>query len=234
MKMATAAIIVLSLFTGSSMVAQTQAPANPRLQAEPQPADLNAIVLEIQKATSTANVNIGKLRIERWKTDSGQKQQLQQVADSLQKNIANAVPGLVNDVQSSHGGVAASFKLYHNLNVLYEFLSSLADAAGGLGKREEYEPLANDAAALDTARQNLSIYIEQASVRLETMNRQLAGTIPALLGPVQNTLVPGKKVVVIDDSDQQPKKRPKATKKKPSATPAAPAATPTQSAASPH
>jgi hypothetical protein len=229
MKTATAAIILFLFYAGTGMLAQTQAPANPQLQAAPKAADLNAVVSEIQQATSTATVNIGKLRIERWKTDSGQKQQLQQVADSLQKNIANAVPGLVNDVQSSHGGVVASFKLYHNLNVLYEFLSSLADAAGGLGKREEYEPLATDAAALDTARQNLSVYIEQAAVKLETMNRPPTGTIPVQAG--QNALVPGKKVVVIDDTEPQPKKRPKSTKKKPS-TPPSP--TPTQSAASPH
>jgi hypothetical protein len=229
MKTATAAIILFLFYAGTGMLAQTQAPANPRLHAAPKAADLNAIVSEVQQATSSATVNIGKLRIERWKTDSGQKQQLQQVADSLQKNIANAVPGLVNDVQSSHGGVTASFKLYHNLNVLYEFLSSLADAAGGLGKREEYEPLATDAAALDTARQNLSIYIEQAAVKLETMNRPPTGTIPVQAG--QNTLVPGKKVVVIDDAEPQPKKRPKSTKKKPSPPPSP---TPAQSAASPH
>src|SRR6476661_734717 len=157
MKTAFAAIIVFLLCAGVGVTAQPQTPAspNPQRQAAPQAPDLNAIVLQVQQATSSASVNIGKLRIEKWKTDPGQRQQLQQVAESLQKNIANAVPGLITDVQSSRGSVVTSFKLYHNLNVLYEFLSSLADAAGSLGKREEYEPLATDAAAIDTARQNL-------------------------------------------------------------------------------
>jgi hypothetical protein len=231
MKTALAAIIVLLFCAGPGAMAQpqTQAALNPQNQAAPQTSELNAIVLQIQQATSSASVDIGKLRIEKWKTDSGQRQQLQQVADSLQKNIANAVPGLVNDVQSSRGGVLASFKLYHNLNVLYEFLSSLADAAGGLGKREEYEPLATDAAALDTARQNLSTYIEQAALKLETANRAAAAT-----APVQ--VVPGKKVVVIDDTDPPPpaKKHAKPTKKKASNPPAATAPAPTQSAVTPH
>lgn len=237
MKIALAAIIVLVFCAGSGAMAQpqTQASPNPQSRPAPQVPDLNAIVLQVQQSTSSASIDIGKLRIEKWKTDSGQRQQLQQVADSLQKNIANAVPGLVNDVQSSRGGVVASFKLYHNLNVLYEFLSSLADAAGGLGKREEYEPLATDAAALDTARQNLSIYIEQAAVKLETANRPPAGTMPAEghLG----TVVPGKKVVVIDDTDASPpaKKHAKPTKKKASNPPAAATpAPPTQSAVTPH
>lgn len=238
MKTALPAIIVLLFCAGSGAMAQpqTQAAPIPQTRPAPQGPDLSAIVLQIQQAASSASVDIGKLRIEKWKTDSAQKQQLQQVADSLQKNIANAVPGLVNDVQSSRGGVAASFKLYHNLNVLYEFLSSLADAAGGLGKKEEYEPLATDAAALDTARQNLSIYIEQAAVKLESANRPAPGTLPSQGHP--GTVVPGKKVVVIDDTDPPPvpaKKRAKPTKKKASNPPAAATpASPTQSAVTPH
>jgi hypothetical protein len=237
MKTALAAIIILLFCTGTGAMAQPQTPASPKPQnqAPPQAPDLNAIVLQVQQAASSASVNIGKLRIEKWKTDTGQKQQLQQIADSLQKNIANAMPGLINDVSGSKGSALASFKLYHNLNVLYEFLSGLADAAGSLGKREEYEPLATDAAAIDTVRQNLSTYIEQTVGKLESANRPSAGTTP--VQPHQpGTVVPGRKVVVIDDTDATPpKKRAKPTKKKASTPPAAPAsAPPTQSAVSPH
>jgi hypothetical protein len=241
MKTAFAAIIVFLLCAGPGATAQPQAPAspNPQRQAPPQAPDLSAIVLQVQQATSSASVNIGKLRIEKWKTDSGQKQQLQQIADSLQKNIANAMPGLINDVNGSKGSALASFKLYHNLNVLYEFLSGLADAAGSLGKREEYEPLATDAAAIDTARLNLSTYIEQTVAKLETANRPQAGTNPAQ-SHQPATVVPGRKVVVIDETDPAPaKKRAKSTKKKastpaPATAPAPASAPPTQSAVTPH
>ena len=139
MKSARAIIFVLIFCLGFGAIAQ-QAPMNPQTPARPAN-DLNTILLQIQQAASSANADIGKLRIEKWKTDSQEKQQMQQVADSLQKNIANAVPGLISDVQTSRGGVLASFKLYHNLNVVYEFLSSMADAAGAFGKKEEYQPL---------------------------------------------------------------------------------------------
>ncbi|HET9167326.1 MAG TPA: hypothetical protein VFP11_15105 [Candidatus Angelobacter sp.] len=195
--------------------------------------DLNTILLQVQKATSSANANLGKLRIEKWKTDSQQKQQMQQVADSLQKNIANAVPGLISDVQTSRGGVLASFKLYHNLNVVYEFLSSMAEAAGAYGKKEEYQPLEGDATALDTVRQNLSTYIEQAAGKMEAANRA-ANSVQARQTPA--TVVPGRKVVVIDENDTPARKRPKSTstKKKPS-TPAAQASpTPAPASSTPH
>src|ERR1041385_253041 len=228
MKMAFAAIMILLFCAGPGAMAQpqTQHPSNPQTQAAPQAPDLNAIVLQVQQATSSASVNIGKLRIEKWKTDSGQKQQLQQIADSLQKNIANAMPGLINDVSGSKGSALASFKLYHNLNVLYEFLSGLADAAGSLGKREEYEPLAANAAAIDTARQNLSSYIEQTVGQLEAANRAPAPSGTASQTP-KATVVPGKKVIVDDEETPKPKKKtgPKSTKK--ASTPApAPASAP--------
>jgi hypothetical protein len=230
MKSARAIIFVLIFCLGLGAIAQ-QAPMNPPTQAPPS-TDLNTILLQIQQATSSANANIGKLRIEKWKTDTQQKQQMQQVADSLQKNISNAVPGLISDVQTSRGGVLASFKLYHNLNVVYEFLSSMAEAAGAFGKREEYQPLEGDATALDTVRQNLSTYIEQAAGKMEAANRAAAtNALQARQGP--GTLVPGKKVVVIDE-DTPPRKHSKSTKKKTSTPPAQAPASPAQTSSSPH
>lgn len=231
MKSAKAVVFVLVACLGLCAIAQ-QAPVNAQGQTPaPSPTDLNTILLQVQKATSSANVNLGKLRIEKWKTDSQEKQQMQQVADSLQKNITNAVPGLISDVQTSHGGVLASFRLYHNLNVVYEFLSSMAEAAGAYGKKEEYQPLEGDATALDTVRQNLSTYIEQASGRMEAENRAAANALQAKQVP---TLVPGKKVVVIDDNETPPKKRPKSTKKKTSTPASQPQPTPAQTSSSPH
>jgi hypothetical protein len=229
MKTAKALVFVLICSAALGAMAQTQAPANPQLQTTSQAGDLNAIIQQVQQATSSASVNIGKLRIEKWKTDSQQKQQMQQVADSLQKNIANAVPGLLGDVQNTRGGVLASFKLYHNVNVLYEFLSSMAEAAGAFGKREEYQPLEGDAAALDTARQNLSIYIEQAAGKMEAANR--SSNAAQARQQTQATVVPGKKVIVIDDGDVPAPKHAKSTKKKASPPPAT---APAQAASSPH
>jgi hypothetical protein len=233
MKTAAAGWAAILFLVASALSAQTgpRPVAAQRVQVAPATADLNALLQQIQQAASSANLDIARLRIEKWKTDSEQKRQMQQVADSLQKNISNAIPGLISDVQNSRGGVLASFKLYHNVNVVYEFLSALADATGSFGKREEYEPLAADAAALDTARQNLSTYIEQAAGRLESAAAQ------ASAGAVQtrpNVVAPGKKIVVEDDEQAAPKpKKPstKSTKKKtssPSATPS------TQSSATPH
>jgi hypothetical protein len=233
MKTAFTAVATLLLFAWMGASAQPQPQGQP---AAPQPqqvaaqsVNLNAVLTQLQQATSSANVDIGKLRVERWKTDADQRQQLQHIAESLQKSISTAVPALVSDVQSSRGAVSSSFKLYHTLNVIYENLNYLADVAGGLGKKEEFDPLAADCAALEQARQNLSSYIEQSAGRLEAAARQ-----PAQVQNAQ-TQVPGKKVVVINEDEKPAKKTVKPAKKK-AATPssATPASTAAQSTAAPH
>ena len=201
---------------------QTQPPAN----AQPIQASLNLIIEQIQKAALSTNGDLGKLRIEKWKTDNDQKGQLQKMADSIQRNVTYAIPGLINDVENSQGSMSATFKLYHNITIVYEYLTSLTDAAGVLGKREEYEPLANDVAALDTARQNLSTYIEQTASQIESRKR--SPVVPNEAAPeASSTGQPGGKTpkgvhiitekngtkrIVVDDGDQ--KKSVKHTKKK--------------------
>ncbi|HLW51685.1 MAG TPA: hypothetical protein VKW06_02485 [Candidatus Angelobacter sp.] len=181
----------------------------------PNPPDLDPIINQVRQATQAANVDLGRLQIGRWKGDSENKVQMQQVADSLKKNLTYAVPDLIGEVQSSKGSLSSTFRLYHNLNVVYEFLNSLAEAAGAYGKKEEYEPLAGDATSLDNARQGLSTYIEKAAARLERPT-----PTPA---PVPT---PTPKKVIIDD-DETPKKKPATTKKKKtSAPPAKPSPTP--------
>jgi hypothetical protein len=198
---------------------QVQPPAN----AQPAQPDINLIIEQLQRAVLATNADLGRLRIERWKTDSAQKQQFQKMADSIQRNVTFAVPGLINAVETSHGSVSATFKLYHNMTIVYEYLSSLTDAAGALGKREEYEPLAKDSAALDTARQNLSTYIEKTASQLESRPAPApVEAAPAESADEANQKLP-KGVHIITDKngvrrivvDSEHKRKPvKSTKKK--------------------
>jgi len=231
MKTAVGAAILLVLAAPCIMAQAPMSSDKPQVvQVAPPAANLDAIISQVQQATSSTSTNIGRLHIDKWKTDTDQKQQLQQIAGALQRNIANAVPGLINDVQTSKGGVLASFKLYHNLNVVYENLSYLADVAGSLGKKEEFEPLAQDAQSLESARSNLSTYIEQTANKLET------AYVNALQARQAAAATPQKVVVIPEDDPPKKTTKPaaKPTKKK---TLPAPAASPTpgaQSSSSPH
>src|SRR5262249_36571152 len=53
----------------------------------------------LQQAAAGASSDIGKLRIDRWKTDNSSKQQMQQVAESLTRNLNTALPGLLQQAR---------------------------------------------------------------------------------------------------------------------------------------
>lgn len=204
--------LAVTILVLSAALAAAQTSSATRPSPSPAP-NLDAILTEIQQATQAANTDISRLRIDRWKADFAEKAQMQQVADSLHKNITFAVPDLMNDVRSSHGSVSACFKLYHNVNVVFEYLNSLTDAAGNLGKREEYDPLNSDTAALDSARQHLSAYIEQAATSLENQARAATAAATAPAASPQ----PTPKKIIVDDAT--PRQKPVTPKKKKTSTP---------------
>jgi hypothetical protein len=184
--------------------------------SQPATASLDAVLVKVQQTAQTTDADLARLHIDKWKTDIDQKQQLQQISTSLHKNLSVAVPDLVRGVQTSKGSVSTTFKLYHNLNVVYEYLNSLADAAAGLGKKEESDPLNRDAADLDSVRQELSNYIEQASVALELKARPVSTPTPV---PVATP----KRIVVDDDATGKPatpkKKKTSSPSPQPTASP---------------
>lgn len=212
----TQAFVVLFLWT-SLAVCQNAAPA---AQPQPQPVapGLEAILTRIQQAAEATNSDLSGLQIEKWKTNWTEKAELLKIADSLRRNATQAVPGLITDVRSSHGSVSTTFKLYHNLNVLYEYLSSLADSATALGRSEESSPLVREAGTLDSARQDLSTFIEHAAVSLEDKARVAATPPPA--PPAELT----PKKIVVDDAAA--KKSATQRKKKTSPPPAQPSSDP--------
>jgi hypothetical protein len=215
MKSARKMTLIVVLIVCAKLTTAVHAQASAAKPA-PAPPSLDSIGEEIQQVSQATNLDLGRLHIDRWKADSNQKTQYQQIADSLRKNLTYAVPDLLTDVRSSKGSVSSTFKLYHNLNVVYEYLNTLTDAAGSLGKGEEYDPLNKDAGDLDSARQHLSAYIEQAASNLETKAKAAAVPLPTV------TPDPSPKKIIVDDA---PTPKPVTTRKKKASVPQ-PASTP--------
>lgn len=189
-------------------------------QEPPQATDqaLDAVLSRVRQTALASSDDLDRLRIDKWKTESDQKAEMLKLAESVRRNITSAVPELLKDVESSHGTVSTTFKLYHNLNVLYEYLNMLTESAATFGRTEEYGPLSRDAAALDAARQELSSYIESAAADLEVKAARPVAT-PA---PPPTATEPLKKIVV-DDTPAKPatakKKRTSTAHPQPTSTP---------------
>lgn len=185
-----------------------QAPAAP---AQLAPAAVANSLPQVQQFIENTRVDLAKLRVEKWKTDSATKQQAQANIESIQRNMTSALPGIASGVLSNPASMAAAFKLYRNLNALYDVLSVVTETAGAFGPKDEYSALATDTANLDSLRRSIADQVELLAgvkdaeiTRMQTQARQAA---------VVNT--PPKKIVV---DDNEPAKKPARKKKTPPKT----------------
>src|SRR5712672_660807 len=185
---------------------------------------VNGLLSQLEASSKAAQADLTKLRIERWKTDGSSKKQALGNVDSIQRNLQSALPEIIAQVRNAPEDLSATFKLYRNLDALYDVMGSIVESVGAFGPKDDFQSLSNDLNTFEGTRRqlgerlaNLSTSKEQEIARLRADLKAAQAAIPA---------APPKKTVV---DDNEPPKKP-ATKKKPAAKkPAAsPAAVPGQ------
>lgn len=184
---------------------------------------LNEVLAGLEQASQTTQVDLAKLRIEKWKTDGGTKRQSGADVESIQKNLQTAVPDIVAQLRNSPESLPETFRLYRNLDALYDVFSSVVESAGAFGSKDEFQSLQNDLNAMERTRHSVADRMEGLSATKENEIAQLRAQLRNAQAAVN--AAPPKKVVV---DDTEPVKKPvkkKTVTKKP-ATPA-----PTTSAA---
>ena len=183
---------------------------------------LNGLLGQLESSSKTTQADLAKLRIERWKTDGSSKKQSLSDVESVQRNLQNALPEMIAELRNNPEDTPATFKLYRNLDALYDVLSGVVESAGAFGPKDDFQALSNDLNSFEATRKQMADRMntlaaskEQEIVRLRADLKTAQAAIPA---------APPKKTVV---DDNEPPKKP-AVKKKPVAkkpiTP--PAATP--------
>ncbi len=180
-------------------------PAMESAAPTPDHPSLDATVFDLQRITVATDSDLADLDIGKWRTgwksawlkDNSRKEEAQQMSTSLQRNLHDAMPGLITEVQNSRGSVSSAFKLYNDLNVVVESLDSLVATTRAYGRRGEAGPISNDYAALSRIRQDLSSYIQSTAASLE----------PRPKGPGTTASGGLPKKVVIDDNAPSPKRK---------------------------
>ncbi len=189
MKNTLAAIVLISLFS-LTLPAQSRLPV--RLQAVTAGrTDLNSTLIDLDRISRAVQNDIANLRVEKWRSGwksgflkgSPQKEQAQQAAGSLQRNLANALPGLLHDVQTSRGSVATTFRLYDDVSLVCETLDSLINASETAGRKSDVGALEEDYSALTRIRRSLSTYIQQSASTWETRGKMPVANLTAPLSP---------------------------------------------------
>lgn len=116
--------------------------------------DVQATLGKIEQTAQAAALDLARLRIDKWKTDGSIKGQSQANSDSISRNLTSALPGLIDAVRTSPQSLAANFKLYRNLNALYDVFEGLAESTGAFGSKQEFEALSRHVQDLDGYRRS--------------------------------------------------------------------------------
>lgn len=180
------------------------------------PDDISSLMAQIQSTARTTTADVSLLSIRKWKVANDVKNDAETKAEAIQRNLVVALPAIVGQVQASPNDFAANFKLYRNLGVLYDVISSLAESVGAFGSKNEFEPLATDLNRIDQARRALGNRLESLASAKDAEIAQLRNQLN-----VARAAAPArpKKIVVDEDENAQkrPAKKPTNTKKKPPA-----------------
>jgi hypothetical protein len=185
---------------------------------------LNGMLSQLEQASQATQLDLAKLRIEKWKVDSESKRQTQGNVESVQRNLQAALPEMITELRASPENLAATFKLYRNLDALYNVFGSVAESTGAFGSKDEFQALENDLSAFEKARRVFADRMESLAGAKEAEVARLRVALQSAQASI--SAEPPKKVVVDDDA---PPKKPakKKSAAKPAPTPgAAPPPTP--------
>jgi hypothetical protein len=172
----------------------------------------NRILTQLEQTAQSIQSDLVKTHIEKWKTDSATKRQTLADVESIQRNLQSALPEMIAQLKNAPEDLGASFKLYRNLVVLYDYFRSVAESAGAFGSKDEYQSLSNDMNGLESARralgermQKLTASKEDELTRLRVQVKKLSAAPPP----------PPQKIVVDDTVPPKKPAKKKVTKPKP-------------------
>jgi hypothetical protein len=209
--------LILVLFSvcaaalGQSGPSPAAAPAAAGVQGQPvsyaSVTQLNGLLGQLEETSKKTQGDLVKLRIEHWKADNAYKRQALGNVDSIQRNLQGALPEMIAKLRSAPEDLPATFKLYRNLDALYDVLGSVTEGTGAFGSKDDLQSLSNDLSAFEGTRKQLAERIENLSTAKEAEITRLR----ADLKTAQAEAAPPKKIVV---DDNEPEKKPAATPKK--------------------
>jgi len=203
-------VVLVAAAAGAQDAGVTQAPV-----AYASVSELNGILAQLKQTAQSLQTDLGKTRIEKWKTGATTKQQTLANVESIQRNLQSALPETIAQLNSSPEDLGASFKLYRNLDALYDVFGSVVESAGAFGTKEEFQSLSNDMTGLESARRGFGERMQKLAASKEDELTRLRAQVKTLSAAPP----PPPKKIVVDDTE--PPKKPakkKVTKPKAPAT----------------
>jgi hypothetical protein len=191
-------------------------PAQPRTQAS----------LALGNALQQVNIAIAHLRqtldsvnVSKWKAPGDVRHTSQSDVYSMQRDVSDTLPGLINTALADPAKISPAFTVYRNVDALYDVLLRVSETAQLAGSNDA-GLLEDQRTALEDSRTQLGAALLQSAQGQDAEVVHLRSTAVAAPPP------PPAAKTVIDDG---PTAKPKSTKKrvhKPATTPAPSPTTP--------
>ena len=178
---------------------------------------LNQLLSQLEQTSQQTQLDLAKLRVEKWKTDSSNKRQMQANVESIERNLQSALPEMISQARMSPENLTATFRLYRNLTALYDVFAAVAESAGAFGTKDEFQALQNDLSMLERSRRAFADRMETLAGAKEA---ELARLRTAVQTGQSGTTSQQPKKVVVDDNE--PPKKPARKKSSTKSTPPPP------------
>jgi len=203
-------LLVLLIATAAAQALAQGAPQMPAPVSYASLSQLNTVLAQLEQTSQTTQLDVAKLRIDKWKADGGTKRDTQSNADSVQRNLHSALPEIIGQLRSSPEDLEITFKLYRNLSALYDVFSSVVESAGAFGSKDDFQALENDLTSLDQSRRSLGDRMDDLATAKDSEIKHLRTSLQA----AQASLAQKQQQKVVVESDEAPKPKPAAKKKK--------------------
>jgi hypothetical protein len=115
---------------------------------------------------------------------------------------------MLAQLRSAPENLPATFKLYRNLDALYDVLGSVVEGAGAFGSKDDLQSLSNDLSSFEGTRKQLAERLEGLSSAKEAEIARLRTDLKTAQAAIP--VEPPKKTVV---DDTEPAKKPPVKKK---------------------
>ncbi len=149
--------------------------------------------------------SLDAINVSKWKAPGDVRQTTASDVASMQRDVSDTLPGLINAALADPSKVSPAFSVYRNVDALYDVLLRVSETAQLAGASRDASLLEDQRAALEDARTQLGAALLQSAQAQDAEVIHLRST--AVAAPP--TPAPAK--TVIDDG---PAATPKTTKKR--------------------
>ena len=122
---------------------------------------LNLLLSQLEQISQTMQVNL----LASCESKSGRPIRIPSAGRSrtsnlLRRNLQMALPEIIGQLRASPENIAATFKLYRNLDALYDVFGPVVESAGAFGSKDEFQSVQNDFNELERSRRSLAERME--------------------------------------------------------------------------